>query len=279
MRSTIVASFRGDQADEHEVPAYDAIKSLYGLSLSLLIIVNYLAEGRVRHRRFENRGFELSLITQRPGSFDTVFGIITDPTTLKVAADIGVGVTVSFITDFIKSIYRRSVGHEASPDIEDLETDGKLKSGDLTALVEAVEPAMKEAHTIIGRGANNIVIISGHNNIISFDQNTKEYVNTSLEDRSLSAKLFSIASFNANSGYGRAYDFDEQRTVPFMLSPDADRRTVDSILSSFSSYARRRRLGDNLGSAIALQYRATRTIDGRVKKIFVLKARADLLSL
>lgn len=279
MRSIIITRFSGGIADEHKLPAYDAIQSLYGISRALLITTNYLVEGRVRHRRFEEIGFEFDLIAQRPGSFDTVFAIVTDPGTMKIAVDLGTAITASFICDFLKSIFQRSVGQDAAPAIEDLETEGKLRSGDLGALVEAIEPSMREAHMVVGRGAQNIVIIKGDNNIVSLDRHTKNYVNTSIDDDRLAAKLFSIASFNANSGYGRAFDYEEGRTIPFVLSSDADRTTIDNILTSFSSYARRRRLGDDLSSAVALQYRATRSVDGRVKRIRVLRARAELRSL
>jgi hypothetical protein len=279
MRSTIIARFSGDVADEHKLPAYDAIQSLYGITRALLITTNYLVEGRVRHRRFEEIGFGFDLIAQRPGSFDTVFAIVTDPGTMKIAVELGIAITGSFICDFLKSIFQRSVGQDAAPAIEDLETEEKLRSGDLGALVEAIEPSMREAHMVVGRGAQNIVIIKGDNNIVSLDRHTKDYVNTSIDDERLGAKLFSIASFNANSGYGRAFDYEEGRTIPFVLSSDADRTTIDNILTSFSSYARRRRLGDDLFSAVALQYRATRSVDGRIKRIRVLRARAELRSL
>lgn len=101
-----------------------------------------------------------------------------------------------------------------------------------------------------------------------------------VEDRELRVKLFSVASFNANQGTGRAFDLEEGRSIPFRLKPDADRLTVDTLLSSISSYTKKRRLGDDhLRSAIAIIYTCVRAVDGRVKKITIDRARSDISQL
>ncbi len=275
-RDLFVAKFEGGKADEHKLPAYMASKSLYGISRSLLLITNYLEEGKIRHRSFDPKAFELNILTQRKGSYETVFEIASDPTALAIYAGTIGGVSSHFIVKFIESIINRTIGHLADPEIEELEAKGKLASGDLTALTEAVEPALRSTHEIIGNGVTNITIINGDRNIVKYNQKTKNYVNQSKKDNIPRIKLFSIASFNANSGNGRAYDYDECRTIPFLLSNDADRATINSVLKSMSSYAMHRRLGDELKSAIAFKYRVYESIDGRVKKILLDKARDSI---
>jgi len=95
-------------------------------------------------------------------------------------------------------------------------------------------------------------------------------------DNEIRIKLFSIGSFNANQGTGRAFDLDEGRSIPFELAPNIDRMSVNTILGSINSYAIRRRLGDNLNSAIAIQYTCIKAADGRVKKMRVFGARQFL---
>lgn len=208
----LIAKFTGRLADEHKLPAYEAVQSLYGLSRSLLIITNYLAEGRVRRRDFKPTGFELNIVAQRPGSFETIFELASDPKAMEICTSLALGAGGNFLTEFIKSIYRRAVGKDATHTIKELEDSGKLKSGDLGALVDAIEPAMREAHKVINHGATTINIINGDNNIILFDAQTKEYVNTSVIDENVRIKLFSVAAFDANSGYGRAFDYEEGRS-------------------------------------------------------------------
>lgn len=270
--------FTGGIAAQGRIPAYEAAQSLYGISRSIIIIANYAEEGRVRRKEFNNKSFQLNLIATRQGSFETLFEFISNPLVMAAFGAVGLKVTSDLISDFIKSILKRSVGQSAEPSIENLEDRGKLNSGDLQALVEAIEPAMRETHRIINNGASKIVLIHGNNNNVIFNNDTKEYVNSSKLDRTIRTKMFSIASLNANSGNGRAYDYDELRTVPFQLADDVDRKTIASILRSISNYSYHR-LGDDLKSAVALKYRAVLSTDGRVKKLLVLKARDEISAL
>lgn len=195
---------------------------------------------------------------------------------MAILSAVGLGVAGNLATDFIRSMWRRATGHTAEPVVEELEATEKLNAGDLAAVVDAIEPSMREAHKSIGHGANNIVIISGDRNVVTFNRATKKYVNSSILEDSIRAKLFSIGSFNANSGYGRAFDLEEGRTIAFQLARDVDRATINTILSSIASYARRRRLGDELRSAIALKYHSVVSTDERVKKLIVLSARPNI---
>ena len=279
MRTPITVKFSGQMAEQHKLPAYEAAQSLYGLSRSILIITNYLDEGRVRHRRFENIGFEFNLVTQRAGSFETLYELITNPAAMKVAYDLSVGVAATFIENFISSMILRAVGGVAHQSIEELEATKQLNTGDTGALVDAIDPALREAHKLIDRGAGNIFIICGDNNNVNLNNSTKEYINTTEYDESISIKLFSVANFDANSSSGRAYDLEEHKTVPFTLDSDDDEKSVEALLKSYNSYVRARRLGHKLNSAVAFKYNAIRSSDGRTKKINVSMVREDLTAL
>jgi hypothetical protein len=278
LRLLFTVKFTGDAADEHRLPAYDGTQSLHGITRSILIPANYLVEGRVRQRRFEFDDLQLDLIATRPGSFETVYELIVNPAGMAILAGIGVAASDNikkFTRNFIQSIIDRATGRAAVPEIEEKEQSGALNSGDLGALVEAVEPAMREAHRTINRGATNVFIIQGDNNTVVLNEITKRYVNETVEDDQLRARLFSVAGYYTNSRYGRAVDFEEGRTIPFEVAKDADRQTIELILESMRRYAISR-LGDDLRSAIAFKYRAYLSTDGRIKRIRVLKARRDL---
>ncbi|HET6247657.1 MAG TPA: hypothetical protein VFE47_08175, partial [Tepidisphaeraceae bacterium] len=146
----LTVTFTGQAADRHRLPAYEAAQSLYGISRSLLIVSNYLMEGRVRRRDFETErpAFQINLVAQSPGSFQFLYEILSDPMARTVATKVAGDLTM----DFIRSIFRRSVGEKADANIEKLETEKELDTGDLGALVEAIEPAMRAAHTIVSHG-------------------------------------------------------------------------------------------------------------------------------
>lgn len=153
-------------AESHRLPAYQGSKSFYGITRSTLITLNYLAEGKVRRREFSSNAFNLNLVAHRPGSFEAIYEVIANMDAMTVAGTLGGGIAGNFLTDFVKSVFRRCVGQQADESIEKLELEGKLNSGDLSALQDAIEPAMKEAHSIINHGAGKIIIINGDKNIV-----------------------------------------------------------------------------------------------------------------
>lgn len=278
----LVVSFQGGLADEHRLPAYAASQSLYGISRSLLVVTNYLGEGKVRHRKFDEsgaHGFEINLVASQPGSFQFIFEILADPAMQTIGHAVAGKVAGDLTVAFIKSVFRRVVGQKAEPEIENLEANGTLNSGDIGALVEAIEPAMKAAHTAVNHGSTTIVIVSGDNNIVNLDASTKTYVHSSKRDNHFQEKLVSIASYNTNSRYGRAFDYDLRMTVPFELSGEADRVSLRAVMKSMSDYALRLPGDNSHDSQIAVRYTRTLAPDGRIKKMHIYKARNELLSL
>lgn len=277
----LIVSFQGGLAEQHKLPAYAASQSLYGVSRSLLIVTNYLSEGRVRRRDFDprRRGFDINLVAQREGSFEFLFEILADPAVHAIGQSVVTKIAGDFTVAFIKSVFQRVTGGSADPEIEALELNGDLHTGDISALVEAIEPAMKAAHSTVNHGATNIVIVSGDNNIVNLDASTKRYIFESINDERPQQKAFSIASFNANTYSGRAYDYDRRMTVPFDLFKGADRATLTAIMQSMSGYTLRNHGENEDASMIALEYTATLASDGRIKKIHVIKGRREITQL
>jgi hypothetical protein len=277
----LTVSFEGGLAESNRLPAYAASQSIYGISRSLLVVTNYLSEGRVRRRDFDERkqGFQINLIAQQAGSFHFIYEILADPTMQTIAHAVEGKIAGDLALAFIKSVFRRCVGDKAEDSIERLEAEGSLNSGDIGALVEAIEPAMKAAHSSINHGATTIILISGDNNIVNLDATTKNYVYSSVRDDTLQEKLFSIASFNANQFTGRAFDYDRGLTVPFDLIKGADRLTIEALMRSMSAYALRTSEADHTDTKIAIRYTSTIAADGRIKKMHIQKARKELLEL
>lgn len=273
----LVIKFKGGMAEKHKLPAYAAGQTLVGLTRSVMIPMAYLAEGKVRHRKIANEAYQLNLITLRDGSVETVLEVLTNPAAMfflgSLFGDAAKDVAKDFIKDFISSVIKRCVGKAAARSVEDLEEKQKLPSGDMEALVDAVEPAMREAHATIGNGASNIVIISGDKNIVTLNSSTKAFVMASIEDPDVREKELSIASFNANTGNGRAFDYEIGRTVPFKLDSSVDARSLTDLNRSLLMYTYTRRLGDNRSSRVRVQFSSWNAPDGRVKKLLIYRIR------
>lgn len=272
--------FEGDLADRHVLPAYDGIQSLYGITRSVLIVANYLSEGKVRRRDFGKVPLTFNLVSQRPGSFETIYEIVWQiaPT---LAAGLGIGVGANLLTDVLKAVYRRATGLPVADEPEEVRALEAARGGDVAALVEAMEPSIRLGHNVINHGAININItnITERRQIAHLNPETKRFVWESVINNGVREKLFSIGSFNANTGSGRAFDLEEGRSIPFEIERNVDRLTVNALLSSINSYTLRRRLGDDLRSGVALRYTSVDAIDGRLKKIRVLKARNSIAEL
>lgn len=266
MKLELVAKFEGDQAESHSLPAYPAVQSIYGVARANLVAINFLAEGRVRRKGFDAKGYDLILKSQRPGSFETVFELVLRPESMAYGAAILGGVGGNFATDFLKTIFRRTIGRQTNNRIDQMEAKGELNPGDIAALVDAVTPALKSAHKSIDAGANVINInINGDNNIVSFDDRSKAFLNDFSIDNTVRAKEFSIGSFNANSGEGKAFDYDLGHLVTFDLATNIDRQSVNLITDSISKYAQRK--FEDLNSRVAVRYTSINSLDGRIKKM------------
>lgn len=278
----LLIKFEGGLARENKIPAYEGTKSLEGLTRTIQIVSNFLVEGRVRRRDFERVPIAFNLVAHRPGSFEAVYEIAYAVAVIggPIAGGLAAGVAGNLLTDLLKVVYRRATGSEVDDppaQIERLEED---RGGDVSALVEAVEPALRLGHNVINHGVINININHGPQEapqpIVELNSHTKTYMWENVINNTIRAKLFSIASFNANQATGRAFDLEEGRSVPFELAQGVDRQSIETLIASISSYARRRRLGDDIRSAVALRYTSVEAPDGRIKKIRVLTVRPEI---
>ncbi|MGR6429396.1 DUF7946 domain-containing protein [Rhizobium sp. PAMB 3174] len=276
----IEVKFEGGLAEEHKIPAYEGTKSLEGLTRSLLIVFNYLVEGRVRRKEFGRAPLTFNLIAQRPGSFETIYEIAYGAAVYGGPV-LGMAVAGNLLTDLLKTVYRRVTGGAEDGDVPNSVVQLEAaRGGDVAALTEAVEPSIRLGHNVINHGVMNINIYQSgapvDQPLAALNPRTKKYVWENVINDGVRVKLFSIGSFNANQGTGRAFDLEEGRSIPFELAKDVDRRTVDTLLSSISSYTRKRRLGDDLRSAVALRYTSVDAVDGRIKKIRIITARNEI---
>ncbi len=275
MELPVLVKFTGDKADNHALPAFDAAESLDGLAKSLLIPLNYLVEGKVRHKNFQYQGYRLDLQAIRPGSLDALFHIQISAEEMLVLREVAIAVGSAIVYDFLKAIFLRVTGRAASDKIEELESEGKLNSGDMAAIEDAIEPSVRRAHTVINKGANNIFIFADKVNGVQFNSATKSYVQSRVSNPDLRAKLVTVPSYNANSRYGRVYDYDLKKTVPFTLNVAADEETIGTVTGSITDYALAKR-GDRMRAAIAIQYTSIDSVDGHEKRLLIHKARKNL---
>lgn len=256
----------GQEADFHELPAYDGFSSLAGLSLATTIVTHYATTGKLRRKgQFETRS-NIRFKESRRGSL--IFGLIiqfvaSNPFILGMAG----GVASNALYDLLKHVIKKNIGQDHEPETKALQNLLEFREGDIEALAAATEPALRQAHSIIGTGASTIEITGrDKDKIARFNQTTKDYISRSIEDETVFEKDVSVAAFNANSGHGRVFDDELQRTVAFYI-PEGLQNALKSVIGwGLNEYTR------GTGRRIGVKFTRILAVDGRPKKYIILDA-------
>lgn len=278
MKERISLNAQGGDADRHVIPAYAGSKTIYGISRSLIIITNFLAEGKLRKKDYDFSKFSIEMETPKRGSFELTF-LLNYPVESTIATVVAGGVAGNFAYDILKNCFKALTGQKT--DVPERLT-AALEKGNASfeRLLEAVEPAARETHSLINNGVINININSrsSEENLL-LNSETKEYIWGNVIDRNLRSKLFSVSRFDPNSRIGMVFDFEEKRPITFQLEKNVDERTVESIIWSQSEYTRKRILNKETDSAVAFLFSSLNAIDGRAKKIFPVRVRREIREL
>jgi hypothetical protein len=191
---TLILSFQGLDAEEGHIEAFAGIESAAGIARSLTLVAHYAATGAVRYRFPFDDTVKLYLEATEPGSFNWKL-------VLAVGGPLALGLSTNAIYDLSKLVFSKAIGEEPAGLCEDVNRLNKEKSGDIDALVEAVEPALKKGHYGIGETASKIVIREETKRevIVTFDKRSKQYLLDSEKDDDSSQDV-SISALNVMIG-------------------------------------------------------------------------------
>lgn len=263
--------FLGDDADRNVLPAHDGAQSLEGITWSLSLLSNYMASGQVRHRGNLDNRIKLYISPPRRGSFITdVVLFVTQPENIFLTSVIGT-YTVSTVGNTMNSIisyaFKKVCGINNDEEEQDLRRLRKLPSGDIEANLDAIEPSLKRAHTVIGEGANKLIIARSRTPIIELNGQTKAYVKTDIQADYESEHMVGVGALNVNQGSGRVYIDKIGKTVPFNVVKEPDQGTYTTLSWSLDRYAR------GMPSSILIRCIEVYSIDDRIKRLIVIGAR------
>jgi hypothetical protein len=258
--SALIISFQGLDADLGHIEAYAGIESAAGIARSLTLIAHYAATGSVRSRFPFDDTVKLFLEGTEPGSFNW-------KVVLTTAGALALGLSTNAIYDLTKLVLVKAIGGEPTQLSDEVKQLNERRSGDIDALVEAVEPALKKGHYGIGETASRIVIKeeSRRTVIVEFDRTSKQYLLDNLKD-DVTEQDVSVSALNVNDRTGRAYFLDLRRTIPFTISRDADSETMIVLSRGLDRYA------NKYPAPIRLIYTPIKAIDGRLKRIIIHRA-------
>lgn len=203
----------------------------------------------------------------RRGSFVTdVVATITDPNNIWLTTIVGT-YAVATATDSINALFKYSFkavcGLGSKDDEKDLKRLERLPSGDLEALVDGIEPSISRAHTVIGVGARSLTIEKGKTPLLQLNNDTKDYVRTSIVDTDTVEREVSVGALNVNSGNGRVYLQDIGKTVPFSIIKEPTPGTYQALSRSLDRNAR------GLPSDVNIHCQEVTSINGVIKKLII----------
>lgn len=263
MTLQLTVRYLGGVAEDNKIPAYDGATSIVGIARSITIISHYAAVGKIRRRTPFSDDVKLFISPFGQGSFEAELSAIFSGTVTSFGGLVAVQFTGIALYEFVRGVLKRAVGSDADQDVAVVSAIERQRPGDVDALVDAIEPALRNAHGVINQGVNNIVIVSGDNNIVNFNGNTKRYLTSTTLNENDEWQDVSISAFNVNTLNGRAYIYDLSRTVPFTISSNAETGTIEALAGSLNDYA------NNRGGDISIRFRRYLSLDGETKRILV----------
>ncbi len=142
----------------------------------------------------------------------------------------------------------------------------RLPSGELEALVEAIEPSMIRGHAVIDEGASVLNIYSGRDTIININNGTKSYIHTNTISEDQFGRIDRVSALNSNTGNGRIYMLDLGRIVPFKVDKEPEQGTYIALSNSQNLYTK------GLPCDVVINARDVLATDGRIKNFLISNA-------
>jgi len=264
--------YQGGMADQNSLPGYDGVTSIDGITRAIHIATHAYMTGEAVSRATALKRASIVLKPARQGSFifELIVLIEANPATSSVAAALG----AAPFYDFLKTAFKRSTGSlDAEPETAHLKKLYERKEPpqlhippvDLDVLAETLEGSLQDAHRPLGVDGTvgSISIGSSRQNLVNFDNETKDWVTT--QEEAVGIELFkgNVTRYNALSRNGRIFVDQLDRVVPFR--PDGDFPVADLAHLTWSLH------GSNIGIPSKIDFHARRvtSASGKVKRLLL----------
>lgn len=259
----------GDAADNHQFQGYDGYMALAGFAWTLSLVANYADTGKIRQRGEFNGRHAVTAKALEEGSIIADFFVkLRNKPSDVFGAAAGGARSENFLDALVRRIIKKNLGQENNDkSIEGFLAD-RGRAGDVEALVAIAEAPIRQAHSVIGAGADEMLISGGINinPITTFNKNTKDYVKQNISDLQEITKSFSVSAFNANSGYGSVFDQDYGHVIPFSMKSEKLRQFRRVFSWGLDQYTNR------TGGQINATFTRILAMDGRPKRYVILNA-------
>ena len=205
--------FSGKAVEANGLDLYDGAFSFYGFAQAIQIVVHAYMTNEVVSRATALKGAEVFFASPRRGS--VVFDIATLVEQYPVTATLSGAV----FYDFVKFSFAKAAGYlKASPETPSVKKIA-MDETFFDQLAETLEGSLQRAHRSIDNGVRQVTIERPRSELVVFNKQTSEWVNTRDENPEVEEFSGNITRYNSISGNGRAFIRELGRVMPFRPGP------------------------------------------------------------
>lgn len=283
-------SFKGDEADSHQLDFYDVAQALIGFERSLALTTHLVLNRQIITQAPSLKGARIFAVPPQEGSWEIIAAIVTAGAAglyklSTIPRDTPLGHIISSVYDYViqRTLgfpvdYDKSLGQQMR-DLRALEdSNEEVTKQQLDSLIEKTETAIKQIHRPIIETKTatraEIFAVTAHGMRRLGPPLTEEtFERMQLIEKSRESDLEGrVSSYNINTFRGRIYVDDEQRPIPFELTDvSRDPKSVATVAASLSRNATSR------DRASDISFRALRitTKTGRLKTLLITHIDSD----
>ncbi|MBR9827176.1 MAG: hypothetical protein GYB41_00755 [Oceanospirillales bacterium] len=208
-------SYHNGEASNGRLNMYDASVSLQGFAKALSITTHALLNnGEVRRKGHNVQGAEIFINPSRKGSFEELITIVVNNPEV-----IGVGIITNAFYDILKTTWCKTLDLIHDPETATVKRLQNRIEPFIGEMEESLESSLEQAHRPIKSDEEMVIVIKRHGSreVLRLDSDTLQRVSIKTEADIRSDIIGNATRYNILSGYGKFYDDQEQRVIPFKL--------------------------------------------------------------
>lgn len=262
---TLRLVYRGGDADEGRLDLYDGADSIFGFAKALQIATHAFVKGSIAKTAPSMKGARIYMQPPAAGSFiEPIQAVISDPAFM---AGVGTGVVTNAFYDFLKIALGRAAGLVFNPETPTVRRRLEKDEPFFDELADVLEGPLRDAHRTIEESGGTVSIERPRSTLLTFDDETLDWVKTREEDEASAFRLGTVTRFNILSHNGRMFDKTENRTIPFKRGETLNGSSVLLLSKSLDD------ANNKLPGLLEFQVKPVRSARGVIKRFILSSCR------
>lgn len=215
---TFAIKYHYGDATEGRLDMYDAAVSFQGFAKALSITAHaMLNDGEIRRKGNRIDGAELFINPSKKGSFEQFVTLV-----ITNQEAIGASVAAAAFYDLIKWTWSKTLDLIHKPETPHVRNLAERIEPFIGEMEEALEIPLEQAHRPIRQNEEVVIALKRQRvgEVIKLDSETLKSVSLKTETEITENIKGNVTRYNILSGYGRFYDDEIQKTVPFKIGED-----------------------------------------------------------